>query len=118
MEGHASVAATSSGRTQAWRGAIGQAEQRPVVGYGFGTESRVFIDRWSGFVGSVPEMLPFWQDMYAAGVDLVLTGHAHNYERFAPQNPSGALDNTYGIREVMRRPAQAPLGAGLLARAD
>lgn len=46
---------TSSGRTQAWRGAIRQTEQRPFVGYGFGTESRVFIDRWSGFSGSVPE---------------------------------------------------------------
>ena len=46
---------TSSGRTQAWGGAIHQAEQRPVAGYGFGTESHVFIDRWSGFSGSVPE---------------------------------------------------------------
>ena len=54
-----------------------------------------------GVVGSVPEMLPFWQDFYAAGVDLVLAGHAHNYERFAPQTPSGALDNTYGIREII-----------------
>jgi O-Antigen ligase len=46
---------TSSGRTQAWGGAIHQAEQRPVAGYGFGTESNVFIDRWWRFVGSVPE---------------------------------------------------------------
>jgi hypothetical protein len=46
---------TSSGRTQAWRGAIRQAAQRPVVGYGFGTESRVFIDRWWIFTGDVPE---------------------------------------------------------------
>jgi hypothetical protein len=54
-----------------------------------------------GVVGSVPEMLPFWQDFYAAGVDLVLAGHAHNYERFAPQAPSGALDNTNGVREIV-----------------
>ena len=36
----------SSGRVQAWRGAIGQADQRPFLGYGFGTEDHVFIDRW------------------------------------------------------------------------
>ena len=46
---------TSSGRTEAWGGAIRQAEQRPVAGYGFGTESRVFIDRWWTFTGGVPE---------------------------------------------------------------
>jgi hypothetical protein len=46
---------TSSGRLQAWGGAIRQAAERPVAGYGFGTESRVFVDRWSVFVGSVPE---------------------------------------------------------------
>jgi O-antigen ligase/polysaccharide polymerase Wzy-like membrane protein len=46
---------SSSGRTQAWGGAIRQAEQRPVAGYGFGTESRVFVDRWSTFTGGVPE---------------------------------------------------------------
>jgi hypothetical protein len=46
---------TSSGRLQAWGGAVRQAEQRPVAGFGFGTESRVFVDRWSQFVGSVPE---------------------------------------------------------------
>ena len=46
---------TSSGRRDAWGGAIRQAAQRPIVGYGFGTEARAFIDRWSGFVGSVPE---------------------------------------------------------------
>jgi O-Antigen ligase len=46
---------SSSGRTEAWRGAIRQAEQRPIAGYGFGTESRVFIDRWWTFTGGVPE---------------------------------------------------------------
>lgn len=36
----------SSGRLDAWPGAIGQAAERPVVGYGFGTEERVFVDRY------------------------------------------------------------------------
>ena len=29
----------------------------------------------------------FWRDLYAAGADLVLNGHLHAYERFAPQDP-------------------------------
>jgi hypothetical protein len=31
----------------------------------------------------------FWNDLYAAGADVVLNGHAHDYERFAPQTSSG-----------------------------
>jgi hypothetical protein len=43
---------------------------------------------------------PFWRDLYAAGADIVLNGHDHDYERFAPQNPSGAADSK-GIREFV-----------------
>jgi O-antigen ligase len=45
----------SSGRTEAWRGALGQAAGRPLLGYGFGTESDVFVDRYVGFNSGVPE---------------------------------------------------------------
>jgi hypothetical protein len=48
--------------------------------------------------GSAVEMRPLFQALYAANADLVLTGHNHNYERFAPQNPQGALDTARGIR--------------------
>jgi O-antigen ligase/polysaccharide polymerase Wzy-like membrane protein len=44
-----------SGRRAAWGGALHQAAQRPVVGHGFGTESRVFEDRYYTFVGGLPE---------------------------------------------------------------
>lgn len=44
---------------------------------------------------------PFWQILYNAGADLVVNGHAHNYERFAAQDPSGNLDQTHGIREII-----------------
>jgi acid phosphatase type 7 len=30
-----------------------------------------------------------WEILYAAGVDVVLNGHDHNYQRFAPQDPGG-----------------------------
>jgi O-antigen ligase len=46
---------SSSGRITAWRGALDQAAQRPLFGYGFGTEARVFVDRFYYFVGGLPE---------------------------------------------------------------
>jgi hypothetical protein len=55
----------------------------------------------SGEHGSDPSMQPIWEALYAAGVDAVLAGHDHNYERFAQQTPSGALDTTNGIREFV-----------------
>jgi O-antigen ligase len=45
----------SSGRVQAWAGALRQASERPLLGYGFGTEERVFVDRFYPFVGDRPE---------------------------------------------------------------
>ena len=45
----------SSGRTEAWRGALGLVADRPLVGYGFGTEDRTFVDRYVFFNSSVPE---------------------------------------------------------------
>ncbi len=36
--------------------------------------------------------------MYEFGVDVVLQGHDHVYERIAPLNPAGDVDATYGIR--------------------
>ena len=43
----------------------------------------------------------FWTDLYNAGADVILNGHIHDYERFAPQSPSGAADNARGIREFV-----------------
>jgi hypothetical protein len=34
-------------------------------------------------------MKPFWDDLYAAGAEIVLTGHSHWYERFKPQTSTG-----------------------------
>jgi hypothetical protein len=44
---------------------------------------------------------PLWDDLYSGGADVVLNGHDHIYERFAPQTPSGALDTARGIREFV-----------------
>jgi hypothetical protein len=45
----------SSGRMDAWIGAARQAGQRPVLGYGFGTEQNVFVDRFYLFYSSLVE---------------------------------------------------------------
>lgn len=50
---------------------------------------------------SDPGMQPVWQDLYDAGADVVISGHSHVYERFAPQTPSGQTDSTRGIREFV-----------------
>jgi hypothetical protein len=41
-----------------------------------------------------------WEDLYAAHADVVLNGHDHVYERFAPQDPMGRADAN-GIREFV-----------------
>jgi hypothetical protein len=44
---------------------------------------------------------PLWDELYKADADLVLSGHEHNYERFAPQDPDGAADPERGIRQFV-----------------
>jgi hypothetical protein len=47
------------------------------------------------------KLTPFWEDLYAAHADLILAGHEHSYERFAPQDPQGRLNPELGIREIV-----------------
>jgi hypothetical protein len=51
--------------------------------------------------GASPQVKPFWDDLYAAGADVVVNGHAHQYERFAPQSPDGISDPGNGITELV-----------------
>ncbi len=44
---------------------------------------------------------PLFQTLYEANADLVVGGHDHDYERFAPQTPDGAADPVRGIREFV-----------------
>ncbi len=54
----------------------------------------------SGGAGSNSLYQDFWQDLYNAHADVVLNGHAHDYERFAPQTPTGAPDQA-GLRQFI-----------------
>ena len=51
--------------------------------------------------GDDPEISAFWQALYDYNAELVLNGHDHDYERFAPQDPDGRADSKRGIREFV-----------------
>jgi len=55
----------------------------------------------SGKHGPQKNMKSLYQVLYDHGVELVLAGHDHNYERFAPQTPDGKLDRERGIRQFV-----------------
>jgi len=55
----------------------------------------------SGWHGNDTRFLPLWQILYDHDVDLVLNGHDHDYERFAPMTPNGVLDPAKGIAEIV-----------------
>ncbi len=44
---------------------------------------------------------PFWDALYEYGTDVVINGHYHYYDRFAPQDPDGNPDPDSGIREFI-----------------
>ena len=41
----------------------------------------------------------WWKVLYESRAELVLSGHVHNYERFAPMAPDGVVDTAGGIRQ-------------------
>ncbi len=51
--------------------------------------------------GNDPEIGAFWQALYDYNAELILNGHDHDYERFAPQDPNGNPDPKRGIREFV-----------------
>lgn len=58
--------------------------------------------RWSsGWHGSDPRIDAFWQPLYNGGVDVILNGHDHHYERFVLLNPAGAPDGARGMAEFV-----------------
>jgi hypothetical protein len=72
----------------------------------------------SGGHSDNPLMLPVWKALAAAGADLVLNGHDHHYERFAPLNGEGQRDDANGMREMVVGTGGAQLTPLLLPRAN
>jgi hypothetical protein len=71
------------------------------------TRARCILAYWhhpiqsSGRVGEFPHLLPLLRILYEQGASIVLAGHAHNYERFAPQDPDGQPNPETGIRQFV-----------------
>ena len=63
----------------------------------------------SGPNGPGPKMQDVWRLLYAHGVEIVLNGHDHLYERFGLQDPDGRPDPTRGIRQFTVGTGGAPL---------
>ena len=58
--------------------------------------------RWSsGQHGDISSTAPFFQALYDANAELVLSGNDHTYERFVPLNPSGIRDDTRGVTQIV-----------------
>jgi len=74
--------------------------------------------------GNDPEVKTFWIDLYKRRATVVINGHDHDYERFAPQDPDGNRDPR-GIREFVagtggrnHRPFASPLPTTEIRNAD
>jgi acid phosphatase type 7 len=68
----------------------------------------------SGQGTETTEVKPFWEMLHNRDADVILAGHAHSYERFAPQTPGGKY-SANGIRQFVvgtgGKPALNPFGA-------
>jgi len=49
--------------------------------------------------GNTLAVAPFWDALYQYNAEIVLNGHEHVYERFAPQTPNAVADPARGIRQ-------------------
>jgi hypothetical protein len=104
-----------------WHIIVLNSECEPAGGCGFGSPQEKWLKQdlqahpaactlayWhkplfssGGKHGNDAEVKAFWQDLYSAHAALILTGHDHDYERFAPQDPEGKADPAHGIREFV-----------------
>ena len=58
-----------------------------------------------------PNVKPLWQILYNNGAEVIVNGHAHRYERFAPITPRGTTDLQKGIRQFVAGTGGAPGGS-------
>jgi hypothetical protein len=63
----------------------------------------------SGLHGANDNMAIAWATLYAFGATLVLAGHDHDYERFAPRGAAGEYDEQQGMRSFVVGTGGAPL---------
>jgi len=83
----------SSGRSQAWAGALHTWERRPVTGYGFGTEERAFVDRYYFFNAGLPEnsYIGTLLQLGLVGLALLVAAASWALTRFRLSPPAAAV---------------------------
>jgi hypothetical protein len=59
--------------------------------------------------GDAESTSDIWQLLYAYGADIVLSGHAHNFQQLAPLDGSGRIDRDHGVRSFVVGTGGAPL---------
>ena len=95
----------------------GSAEQRWLQADLAAHPSKCTLAYWheprfsSGTHGSNTEYTALWSTLSAAGADVVLSGHDHDYERFAPLASDGTLDPKRGLTEFVVGTGGDSLGA-------
>lgn len=57
--------------------------------------------RYTGGVRGNNQLNDVWEDLMAAGVDVALSAHTHDYQRFAPMNNHQQVDRQRGIRSFV-----------------
>jgi hypothetical protein len=87
--------ATTSAQLSWLEGDLAHTKHRCVLAYWHHplfSSVRVLDDEWG--------VEPLWNALLGAGADVVLNGHAHTYERFAPQDAAGRFSSS-GLREFV-----------------
>ena len=93
----------------------GSAQAQWLLGDLAASRARCTVAYWhhplfsSGPHGDQVQMRDVWRVLYSFGADIVLAGHEHLYERFAPQDPDGRADPERGIRQFVAGTGGAPL---------
>lgn len=54
-----------------------------------------------GIHGNQPQVEPLWQALEDFHADVIVAGHDHNYQRYAPQTAQGVADAENGIRQFV-----------------
>jgi len=63
----------------------------------------------SGSHGDQSKVRPLYRSLYRHGVEILVNGHDHDYERMAPARPDGKVDGRFGVRQFVVGTGGAPL---------
>ena len=72
----------------------------------------------SGLHGSNDDTAALWRTLQRAGAEIVLSGHDHDYERFAPQTSDGKRDAAHGVVQFVVGTGGKSVYPTLFARAN